>query len=331
MSSSLRFLGSIPSHVLDEIHLSEFDCNSIGIALENTKRINEIAPFASGSSLYDSLQSEGFFNVRLFLDWWLSEDNFSRLNSFMEEEFPGRSELLEKQGSHSFRYRIRRSVVDVLLTGSPTDPSGSGKGVNNTINNNRSNENLRNASSPMIPLGRRSLLRQSKNYSNPLIEIFEKLEIKKRSLNVQEYSVGQTTLEQIFNHFASKQDNPEIAVLNHQQQLEHQQQKLHFSSSSNAAVNPSNAISEKNILDSPVKLRHTGSRDTASSLEGESDNNKGGSKKPPRFLSVESSRGSPDIYKQNDNGILRNNSNDEEQGSPVEIFEYFKNTDDDQN
>jgi hypothetical protein len=316
------------------------------MALENHKRIDEITPYASGSSLYDSLQSEGFISARLFLDWWLSEDNFSRLNSFMEDEFPGRSELLEKQSSHSFRYRIRRAAHDIAGVSPKADsPSGSFSANNSPNNNNnsnsniainRSNENLRMVA---VSTGRRGVLRQSKNYSNPLIEIFEKLEIKKRSLNVQEYSVGQTTLEQIFNHFASKQDNPEVAVLNHQQQQYQQEQLQRRGSSSPNAVNPS-PMSEKNVLDSPLKLRHIGSRDTAPSLEGESENNKGGggrtskglgSKKVSRFVVVEARGDSNNNINNNintNNGIVRNSSHDdEEQGSPVELFEY-KITDD---
>lgn len=43
-----------------------------------------------------------------------------------------------------------------------------------------------------------------------LSDIFSKFEASKAALGVQEYSVGQTTLEQIFNQFASQQDNPEV-------------------------------------------------------------------------------------------------------------------------
>ena len=49
---------------------------------------------------------------------------------------------------------------------------------------------------------------------NPLSEIFARIEAKKAHLHVQEYSVGQTTLEQIFNQFAGHTDNPEVAMLN---------------------------------------------------------------------------------------------------------------------
>lgn len=43
-----------------------------------------------------------------------------------------------------------------------------------------------------------------------LADIFDKFESNKVSLQLEDYSVGQTTLEQIFNQFASSQDNPEM-------------------------------------------------------------------------------------------------------------------------
>lgn len=47
--------------------------------------------------------------------------------------------------------------------------------------------------------------------TSTLADIFSKFERKKAYLTIQEYSVGQTTLEQIFNQFASGQDNPEMS------------------------------------------------------------------------------------------------------------------------
>jgi ATP-binding cassette, subfamily A (ABC1), member 3 len=42
--------------------------------------------------------------------------------------------------------------------------------------------------------------------------LFKSFEDSKQVLNIQDYSVGQTTLEQIFNQFAASQDNPENAA-----------------------------------------------------------------------------------------------------------------------
>jgi ATP-binding cassette subfamily A (ABC1) protein 1 len=44
----------------------------------------------------------------------------------------------------------------------------------------------------------------------PLADVFEKFELKRGALNIKDYSIGQTTLEQIFNQFAASQDNPEV-------------------------------------------------------------------------------------------------------------------------
>lgn len=45
----------------------------------------------------------------------------------------------------------------------------------------------------------------------PLAVVFGKFEGAKNRLNcIEDYSVGQTTLEQIFNQFAASQDNPEV-------------------------------------------------------------------------------------------------------------------------
>jgi hypothetical protein len=44
-----------------------------------------------------------------------------------------------------------------------------------------------------------------------LSEVFGRMEDAKERLWISEYSLGQTTLEQIFNHFASSSSNPEVA------------------------------------------------------------------------------------------------------------------------
>jgi ATP-binding cassette, subfamily A (ABC1), member 3 len=45
-----------------------------------------------------------------------------------------------------------------------------------------------------------------------LASIFRHFEEAKSRLNIEDYSVGQTTLEQIFNQFAASQDNPEVSA-----------------------------------------------------------------------------------------------------------------------
>jgi ATP-binding cassette subfamily A (ABC1) protein 1 len=126
-------------------------------------------------------------SLRVFLEWWQSETVFEGLQSFMQREFGERSMLLERSGAHSFRYRITRVVQQQAQAGSSAS----------AIEDD-------NASS-----------------GNGLSDIFAKFEAAKEALHVKEYSVGQTTLEQIFNQFAGAQDNPEVAAQQLQQQQQH--------------------------------------------------------------------------------------------------------------
>jgi hypothetical protein len=154
------------------------------LALGHRSRIQQIAPSASGAIIYEAVQGEGSISARLFLDWWLSEDVFINLKNFMEAEFGHRAQLLERSGAQSCRYRIRKIDFD-------DEQSHSKASI-----------------SPRSPRGAKSEGREW----NALSEIFAKIEGGKASLHVAEYSVGQTTLEQIFNQFASQQDNPEVAM-----------------------------------------------------------------------------------------------------------------------
>ena len=43
-----------------------------------------------------------------------------------------------------------------------------------------------------------------------LATMFDRIEQRKHEVGISEYSIGQTTLEQIFNQFASSQLNPEV-------------------------------------------------------------------------------------------------------------------------
>ncbi len=127
---------------------------------------------SSSEILSESLLNENKVSLRIFLEWWHSETIFEALHGFMRNEFGERAALLERSGAHSFRYRIKRTDV-VGQTVQEDDNASSGNGLS---------------------------------------DIFAKFEAAKESLQVKEYSVGQTTLEQIFNQFAGAQDNPEVAA-----------------------------------------------------------------------------------------------------------------------
>jgi hypothetical protein len=87
----------------------------------------------------------------------------------------GSFKLLERSTAHSFRYRLQ---VNMALLASLHSSSAS-----------------------------------SVNSISALAYIFRCFEANKNTIRVQEYSVGQTTLEQIFNQFAASQDNPEVAAI----------------------------------------------------------------------------------------------------------------------
>lgn len=78
-----------------------------------------------------------------------------------------------------------------------------------------------------------------------LASIFGKFESSKASLHLEDYSVGQTTLEQIFNQFAASQDNPEVEA-EHLQQQAQRVQGVHKKASNNAS-NPSTSSSKSSF------------------------------------------------------------------------------------
>ena len=129
-------------HVTGPLHLL---CST----LNKPFRANLIAPGCEGQLLFDQLKADGFITLKLFLDWWISEDYAENIAEFMKTGFEQPPLLLERSTAHSFRYRIPVPVSEL-----------------------------------------------------PLADIFEKFESVKTSLCIKDYSVGQTTLEQIFNQFA---------------------------------------------------------------------------------------------------------------------------------
>ena len=157
-------------HVTGPLHIL---CSS----LNKPFRANLFAPGREGQLLHDQLKVDGFITLKMFLDWWISEDYAENIAEFMKTEFNHTPMLLERSTAHSFRYRIPVPVAEL-----------------------------------------------------PLADIFEKFESVKSSLCIKDYSVGQTTLEQIFNQFAgivpiivsvyhftygymfiiASQDNPEV-------------------------------------------------------------------------------------------------------------------------
>ena len=163
-------------------------CEKLG----KLNRAAQVSPFQSGAMLHEALLvaettcSEGEVNgapLQTFLGWWLAEDAAEDLHHFMLREFGARAQLLERSTAHNFRYRVQ-------LTSSTDDVAGSDSAT---------------PTQDAPPSSNGSHAAQS-----ALSDIFAKFEAHKAALRIVEYSVGQTTLEQIFNQFASQQDNPEV-------------------------------------------------------------------------------------------------------------------------
>uniref|UniRef100_K3WB22 ABC transporter domain-containing protein n=1 Tax=Globisporangium ultimum (strain ATCC 200006 / CBS 805.95 / DAOM BR144) TaxID=431595 RepID=K3WB22_GLOUD len=120
----------------------------------------------TGYTLAHSLDRDGYILASTFAAWWLNELKFERVSSFLADSF-GSVELLERRNDSCW-FKIHSSTT------SPDFDANSS------------------------PARRQDALR--------LASVFELIENAKQSLEIREYSVSQTTLEQIFNSFAIQQD-----------------------------------------------------------------------------------------------------------------------------
>ncbi|KAF1325903.1 Abc transporter a family member 1, partial [Globisporangium splendens] len=123
----------------------------------------------TGYALAHSLDRDGYILAATFAAWWLNELKFERVSSFLTDSF-GSVELLERRNDSCW-FKIHSSVPNHDFYASAVSSSPA-----------RSQPALRLAS------------------------VFELIENAKQSLAIREYSVSQTTLEQIFNSFAIQQD-----------------------------------------------------------------------------------------------------------------------------
>lgn len=90
--------------------------------------IDRLQRLSSNGVLTDSLHNEGHVPVNIFLEWWHSEMVFEGLQAFMKHEFGERAMLLEKSGSHSLRYRIKRTQPLISRKQSSERVKGGSKG-----------------------------------------------------------------------------------------------------------------------------------------------------------------------------------------------------------
>ena len=101
----------LTSELLDRVRITRSELHNVAQVLNNVDRLQEITAISSGATIHEALEGEGTVTARVFLDWWLSEDIFQGLHRFMETEFDGRAQLLERSGVHSCRYRIQKPQV----------------------------------------------------------------------------------------------------------------------------------------------------------------------------------------------------------------------------
>lgn len=198
MLCNVRYSGAFQlPDVLNSINFTTTECSTIATILAKPDRATEISPFSSGALIFEALQIEGTVTARMLLEWWLAEDAFARLAAFMDNQFPDRAALLERSGTYNFRYRIQRAD---LGDDSPDNTSTAGDHALN-MSGDEADEFFRWR---MIDDDE---VEGDVNLANPFSEIFSKIESHKRQLLIQDYSVSQSTLEQIFNQFASQSDN----------------------------------------------------------------------------------------------------------------------------
>ena len=126
----------------------------------------------SGALVDDILNADGCVPLRIFLEWFISEEVSDSIHAYMQKEFPAKHKFLERSSLITFRFRIFPYEI------------GDGSAGSGTVEASNS----------------------------VLADVFSKFESSKERLRIQEYSVGQTTLEQIFNQFAAGQDNPEVVA-----------------------------------------------------------------------------------------------------------------------
>ena len=160
----------------NNITINKSDIQQLCQSLEHIERLNTITSTGSGMIIYDSLQMDDTVTLKLFIEWWVNENQILLFNNFMLLFGINNYELLERSSMYTFKYRILRYNTNITSTSTSTI---------------------------------------TRNDKITLTNIFEKFESNKIGLKIQEYSVSDTSLENIFNNFAATQDNPEVQAQQH--------------------------------------------------------------------------------------------------------------------
>lgn len=151
-----------------QVRQEELDatCSRFGNAVWAAKISNA---HKTGYTIAHSLERDGYVLASTFAAWWMNESRFESISEFLVRSF-GSAELLDrKNDSCWFKIHSQSLVGTFELKPDSRSPA---------------------SHCPQLKLS----------------SVFELVENAKTSLAIREYSVSQTTLEQIFNSFASQQD-----------------------------------------------------------------------------------------------------------------------------
>ncbi|KAH9679352.1 ABC transporter A family member 1 [Citrus sinensis] len=175
-----------------EISLSQEMLLIVGRWLGNEERIKTLISSSSspdrifGEQLSEQLVRDGGIQLPIFSEWWLAKEKFAVIDSFILSSFPGSTfqgcnglsvKYQVKPFSTSFQSESGLSVKGLMLVG-----VDSGFNVREYT-----------ASALKLPF--------SEGLS--VADIFGLLEQNRNRLGIAEYSISQSTLETIFNHFAA--------------------------------------------------------------------------------------------------------------------------------
>jgi hypothetical protein len=204
---------------LDSIKIRRSQLPAVFEGLGNASRLEQVAPYLPGAQLHEAFELDGEGQqvpLRMLLEWWLWEDAADRLQQFMRAEFGGANgtaaSLLERSTAQNFRYRVLLERADADDAVAPEDGT-TGAGAGAVVAAGAVSKDSAQAApidAPPAPAPATASGAASPKMQRALSDIFAKFEAHKAALRILEYSVGQTTLEQIFNQFAAQQDNPEV-------------------------------------------------------------------------------------------------------------------------
>lgn len=183
---------SVSSQMLEDARVHQSHLPAVLHTLQ--LNLSVAAPTPELQDLLDMFGGEGGnLSLQMVLEWVWAEKAARTLNRFMQ--MLGRGEGLAFDSAVSVENAISAS-------------SGGHQNGFARLLERSSAHNFRyrlRVQAPQVP--------EHVNAPSTLAYVFRKFEANKEKLHVQEYSVGQTTLEQIFNQFAASQENPEVAAI----------------------------------------------------------------------------------------------------------------------